>query len=63
MIQAKLKRHHGTYDTLSEKLKELGIGETPATIVNRISRGRFTAVFHAQCLEAIGTHTLRLRET
>jgi Domain of unknown function (DUF6471) len=62
IIKAELKRKHVTYDDLSEKLKALGVDETPAAIANKISRGRFTAVFLAQCLEAIGLHTLRMRE-
>ena len=62
IIKAELKRRQVTYEDLSAKLAEIGVHETPAAIANKISRGRFTAVFLAQCLEAIGLHTLRLRE-
>jgi hypothetical protein len=62
ILKGELKRRHQTYESLSGKLMEIGVEETPAAIANKISRGRFTAVFLAQCLEAIGVHTLRLRE-
>jgi hypothetical protein len=62
LLKAELKRRHATYESLSEKLKDIGVDETPAAIANKISRGRFTAVFMAQCLEAIGCHMLRFRE-
>jgi hypothetical protein len=38
------------------------IQESEVNIVNKISRGGFTAVFFVQCLVAIGAHTLRLHE-
>lgn len=60
MLKAELKRRNVTYEQLAQKLQEAGINETPAAIANKISRGRFTAVFLLQCLEAIGCKTLHL---
>lgn len=60
MLKAELKRRDLTYEQLSERLKALGVTETPAAIANKISRGRFTTVFLLQCMEAIGCRTLRL---
>ncbi|MEX2276347.1 MAG: DUF6471 domain-containing protein [Cucumibacter sp.] len=39
---------------------ELGIHETERNLNNKISRGGFAAAFLLQCMEAIGTSTLRL---
>jgi hypothetical protein len=49
-----------TYKDLVEKLAVLSITETPENIANKISRGKFTAVFLIQCMEAIGCTTMRL---
>jgi len=62
IIKAELKRRHVTYDQLAEKLKAEGIDETPAAIANKISRGRFTAMFFVQCLVAIGCHTVHIAD-
>lgn len=37
-----------------------GIDEKPANIGNKLSRGKFSAVFLVQCLDAIGVSDLRL---
>ena len=38
----------------------MGIEKSAENIANKISRGKFTAVFLLQCLEAVGCKTLRL---
>lgn len=62
LLKAELKRRNVTYLELAQKLAALGIAETPENIANKISRGKFTAVFMMQCLEVIGCTTLRLGE-
>ncbi len=62
LLKAELKRRNVTYQELVEKLAALGVTETPENIANKISRGKFTAVFLMQCLDAIGCQTLRLAE-
>lgn len=62
LLKAELKRRDITYQQLVEKLAGMGIMETPENIANKISRGKFTAVFLVQCLEAIGCKTVRLGE-
>ncbi len=62
LIKGELKRRNVSYQALSDKLKEMGINETPENIANKISRGKFTAVFLLQCLEAIGCYTVQLKE-
>lgn len=60
LLKAELKRRNVTYQQLAEKLTTIGVSETPENIANKISRGKFTAVFLVQCLEVIGCQTLRL---
>ena len=60
ILKAELKRRNVSYQQLAEQLAEMGVHDTPANIANKISRGGFTAVFMAQCLEAIGCHEIRL---
>jgi len=62
LLKAELKRRNVTYQELVEKLAVLGVMESPENIANKISRGKFTAVFMMQCLEAIDCQTLRLGE-
>jgi microsomal dipeptidase-like Zn-dependent dipeptidase len=60
LLKAELKRRNVTYQELVGKLAALGVSETPENIANKISRGKFTAVFLMQCLEAIDCQTIRL---
>lgn len=60
LLKAELKRRNVTYQELVEKLAALGVTETPENIANKISRGKFTAVFLIQCMEAIGCTVVRL---
>ena len=62
ILKAELKRRDVSYQQLASKLAEIGVEETPASIANKISRGKFTAAFLLQCLEVIECVTLRLRE-
>lgn len=62
LLKAELKRRDVTYQQLAEKLTAIGIAETSENIANKISRGKFSAVFLVQCLEVIGCQTIRLGE-
>lgn len=62
LLKAELKRKGVTYQELAEKLGEIGVPETSENIANKISRGKFTAVFLMQCFEVIGCKTIRLSE-
>jgi hypothetical protein len=62
LLKAELKRRNVTYAQLVEKLKEVGVVETEPNIRNKLARGKFTAVFLIQCLEAIGATSLRLSD-
>ena len=60
LLKAELKRRNVTYAQLVGKLADIGVVDSEPNIRNKLSRGKFTAVFLIQCLEAIGTTTLRL---
>jgi len=60
MLKAELKRRNVTYADLVGKLADLGVMDSEPNIRNKISRGKFTAVFLIQCLEAIGAREVRL---
>ena len=40
----------------------IGVVDSEPNIRNKLSRGKFTAVFLVQCLEAIGSSSLRLAD-
>ena len=60
MLKGELKRRGVTYADLVGKLADIGVMDSEPNIRNKISRGKFTAVFLLQCLEAIGASTVRL---
>jgi len=60
MLKAELKRRDITYAGLVGKLADIGVMDSEPNIRNKISRGKFTAVFLIQCLEAIGVTALQL---
>ena len=60
MLKAELKRRDITYAQLVGKLADIGVMDSEPNIRNKISRGKFTAVFLVQCLTAIGVNSLRI---
>jgi len=60
LLKAELKRKGVTYAQLVEKLADIGVKETEPNVRNKLARGKFTAVFLLQCLDAIGARELRL---
>ena len=60
LLKAELKRKGVTYAQLVGKLAAIGIDEKEANVRNKLSRGKFTAAYLLQCLEAIGTASLKL---
>lgn len=49
-----------TYAQLVEHLSAMGIVEAEANVRNKLSRGKFTAAYLLQCLEAIDSSSLHL---
>jgi hypothetical protein len=62
LLKAELKRRNVSYAQLVEKLAGVGVVDSEPNIRNKLSRGKFTAVFLIQCLEAIGASSLRLSD-
>jgi Domain of unknown function (DUF6471) len=60
LLKAELKRRNVSYAQLVDKLAEIGVNESEPNVRNKLSRGKFTAVFLLQCLEAIGTEKIEL---
>ncbi len=60
LLKAELAKKGVTYSQLVGKLAEIGVMDSEPNIRNKLSRGKFTAVFLIQCLEAIGTTDIRL---
>lgn len=59
-IRAELARRQFGYKELSERLAAIGVKENERNLSNKIGRGRFSAVFFFQCMEAIGVENIRL---
>jgi len=60
LLKAELKRKGVTYGQLVDRLGAIGVTESEPNIRNKLARGKFTAVFLVQCLEAIEARELRL---
>jgi hypothetical protein len=60
LLKSELKRHGVKYADLVAKLAAIGVEEKEVNIRNKLSRGTFTAAYLLQCLEAIGSKSLRL---
>jgi hypothetical protein len=63
LLKAELKRRGVSYLQLVEKLAAIGVVDSEPNIRNKLARGKFTAVFLVQCLEAIGVSSLRISES
>jgi Domain of unknown function (DUF6471) len=54
MLRAEMMRRGVSYTTLVERLAQIGIVDNELNLRNKVSRGRFTAVFFMQCMKALG---------
>jgi hypothetical protein len=62
LLKAELARKGITYAQLVGKLADIGVMDSEPNIRNKISRGKFTAVFLIQCLSAVGASSLHLQD-
>ena len=62
LLKAEFKRRGVSYAQLVDKMATIGVVDSEPNIRNKLSRGKFTAVFLIQCLEAIGASSLRLQD-
>lgn len=63
LLKGELKKRGVTYAQLVGKLADIGVVDSEPNIRNKLARGKFTAVFLVQCLEAIGASSLRLSDS
>ena len=62
LLKGELKKRAVTYAQLVGKLADIGVVDSEPNIRNKLARGKFTAVFLIQCLEAIGASSLRFSD-
>jgi hypothetical protein len=60
ILKAELKRRNISYAQLVGLLADQGVMDSEPNIRNKISRGKFTAVFFVQCLTAIRVSEVRI---
>lgn len=60
ILRAEMTRRGLSYAQLVEKLAEIGVKDNERNVRNKVSRGKFTAAFMLQCLEAIGCDTVSI---
>lgn len=62
LLRAEITRRGVTYDELAERLAVIGVSDTPVNLRNKVARGRFSAIFLIQCLDALGARALRIND-
>lgn len=62
ILKAELKRRNINYEQLVVLLKNIGINETHASVLNKMSRGTFQFSFFLQCASVIGVKNLRFED-
>jgi Domain of unknown function (DUF6471) len=60
LLRGEMARRGVTYAQLVERLAAIGVDENERNLRNKVSRGKFTAGFMLQCLDALGANDLRL---
>lgn len=60
ILRAEMMRRGVSYAGLAERLQEHGIEDNELNLRNKVSRGRFTAVFFMQCMQALGVEFLQI---
>ena len=60
MLRAELARRGIGYTELAERLRAIGLEDSPKNLSNKIARGAFTAAFFFQVMQAIGCRTVLL---
>ena len=60
ILRVEMAKKHMTYAHLVAGLAAIGIEDNERNLRNKVSRGKFTAGFLLQCLNAIGCSSLQL---
>ena len=59
-LRAAMIQRGVSYSGLVEALSAVGVSDNEANLRNKVSRGRFTAVFLMQCLRALGVEWIHI---
>lgn len=60
MLRAQMMLEGVSYAALAERLAAFGITDNELNLRNKVSRGRFTAVFFMQCMKALGADRIKM---
>lgn len=60
ILRAEMMRRGVSYAGLAERLQVHGVEDNELNLRNKVSRGRFTAVFFMQCMQALGVELLQI---
>jgi hypothetical protein len=60
ILRAEMMRRGVSYAGLAERLADYGVNDNELNLRNKVSRGRFTAVFLMQCLSALGVEWIHV---
>ena len=60
MLRAQMMLEGVSYAALAERLASFGITDNELNLRNKVSRGRFTAVFFMQCMKALGADRIKM---
>ena len=60
ILRAEMMRRGVSYAGLAQRLAEQGVEDNELNLRNKVSRGRFTAVFFMQCMQALGVELLQI---
>ena len=62
ILRGEMARRGVSYAQLVERLDALGVKEDERNLRNKVARGKFTAAFLLQALEAMECASIRLRD-
>jgi len=62
LLKAEMARRDVSYQDLVGLLRSVGVEESAENLTNKINRGKFSANFFLQCLDAMGCKTIRLSD-
>jgi hypothetical protein len=60
ILRAEMMKNGVSYAVLAERLATFGITDNELNLRNKVSRGRFTAVFLMQCLTVLGADWIKV---
>lgn len=60
ILRAAMMQRGVSYAALADRLAAIGIEDNELNLRNKVSRGRFTAVFLMQCLNALGAEWIHI---